>query len=196
MSAARRRAVPPPVQTDKLGRWVQDGFAEGVEYLAVTTAPGITFSPARSRSTLDRHHLRTEGTAATFSASGVARTPPLLNQPGKPPGIPGVQVSFLRIAGRSDLPTPAASHHRPGRNVEPARIPGRQLLSGRPVEDRARLQPTRGGHHTQSRAANSPAPSVFSPSAAESRRQVAQRNRESRSASPVSPAPEPSRTLS
>ena len=105
-AAARRRAVPPPVQTDKLGRWVQDGFAEGVEYVASVTAPGITFSPARSSFDLDRHHLRTEGTAATFSASGVARTPALLNQPGKPPGIPGVQVSFLRIAGRADLPLP------------------------------------------------------------------------------------------
>lgn len=104
--ASRGRAVPPSVLTDKLGRWVQDGFADGVEYLATTTALGIIFSPDRSPLDVNRTHLRTQGTAATFSATGVARTTSLLHQPGKPPGIPGVHISFLRIAGRADVPVP------------------------------------------------------------------------------------------
>src|SRR6478752_6365126 len=72
--ASRGRAVPPSVLTDKLGRWVQDGFADGIEYLATTTALGVIFRPDRSPLDVNRTHLRTQGTAATFSATGVART--------------------------------------------------------------------------------------------------------------------------
>src|SRR5664279_3670664 len=86
-----RRRVPPPVHTDKLGRWVQDGFLDGVEYVATVSAPGITFTPARAPLDTDHQQLLAESTTGTFAASGVARVPALLNEPGKPPGIPGVQ---------------------------------------------------------------------------------------------------------
>ena len=94
------------MQTDKLGRWVQDGFLDGVEYVATVSAPGITFSPAQAPLDTNHHQLLAEGTTVTFAACGVARVPALLNEPGKPPGIRRVQVSFLQFAGRADIPIP------------------------------------------------------------------------------------------
>ena len=103
------RTTPPPVRTDKLGRWAQDGFVEGVDYFVIASAMGVTFRPARSPLTTGQVQVRSEGTVATFDASGVARTPPaLINRPGKPPGIPDVRVRFVRVAGRSDVPVPVA----------------------------------------------------------------------------------------
>jgi hypothetical protein len=37
----------------------------------------------------------------------VARTAPLIATAGKPPGIPGVRVAFMRVAGRADVAVPA-----------------------------------------------------------------------------------------
>jgi hypothetical protein len=101
------RTAPPAVLTDKLGRWVQDGFVDGVTYAATASVPGVTFSPPRVPLDVRRHQVRLQGTAATFAASGVARTAPLIATPGKPPGIPGVTVAFMRVAGRADVAVPA-----------------------------------------------------------------------------------------
>ena len=46
------------------------------------------------------------GTTATFDAAGVVRQPPGLLDRGKPPGIGGVQITFVRTAGRLDRPVP------------------------------------------------------------------------------------------
>ncbi len=58
---------------------------------------------------LDATHasLRFEGTVATFTASGVVRVAEVIRGAGKPPGIAGVQISFMRVAGRLDVPVPA-----------------------------------------------------------------------------------------
>src|SRR3954453_23366802 len=106
-SSRLRERAPGAVRTDKLGRFVQTGFADGVSYLAVASSAGVTFSPAKA--TLDATHasLRFQGTVATFAASGVVRVVEVIQGPGKPPGIPGVQISFMRVAGRLDLPAPA-----------------------------------------------------------------------------------------
>src|SRR5690349_5531834 len=106
-SSPRLRALAPPaVHTDKLGRFVQTGFSDTVSYVAVASSPGVTFSPTQA--TLDATHasLRFQGTIATFAASGVVRAIQLIQSPGKPPGIPGVQISFMRVAGRLDLAPP------------------------------------------------------------------------------------------
>ena len=99
--------MPAAVRTDKVGRFVQTGFAEGVSYVAVASSAGVAFSPARAALDATHASLRFEGTVATFAASGVVRVAEVIRGPGKPPGIPGVQISFIRVAGRLDVPVPA-----------------------------------------------------------------------------------------
>jgi hypothetical protein len=101
------REVPAPVRTDKRGRFIRGGFVDGLTYAATASAPGVTFRPARVTFDVDDPRVALTGTVATFSASGVVREPPGLLQRGKPPGIGGVSMTFVRIAGRSDRPVPA-----------------------------------------------------------------------------------------
>jgi hypothetical protein len=107
LSTSLRRGAPAAVRTDKLGRFVQTGFSDAVSYVAVASSAGVTFSPAQA--VLDATHssLRFQGTVATFAANGVVRVVEVIRGPGKPPGIPGVQISFMRVGGRLDLPLPA-----------------------------------------------------------------------------------------
>ena len=101
----RRPPVPPAVRTDKLGRFAQDGFANGTAYTVTATAPGVSFEAQR----FDAEHsaLRLHGTTSTFSASGVVRVAQLIAGTGKPPGVDGVTITFVRTAGRADRPVPA-----------------------------------------------------------------------------------------
>lgn len=101
------RDVPTPVRTDKLGRFIQGGFVDGLTYAAAASAAGVTFRPARVTFDATRSRVALTGTAATFTASGVVRQPPGLLQRGKPPGIGGVNITFVRTAGRLDLQVPA-----------------------------------------------------------------------------------------
>ena len=103
----RARGVPAPVRTDKRGRFVQDGFLDTLTYAASATAPGISFQPPKATFDAQNRQLRFRGTTETFTATGVVRMPPALLQRGKPPGIPGVEITFVRVAGRTDLPVPA-----------------------------------------------------------------------------------------
>src|SRR5215218_3840039 len=100
------RDVPAPVRTDKLGRFAQSGFVDGLTYAATAGATGVTFQPLRVVFDAQRPRVALSGTAATFAASGVVRQPPGLVQRGKPPGIADVTITFMRSAGRPDRPVP------------------------------------------------------------------------------------------
>jgi hypothetical protein len=107
LSPTLRRTVPVAVRTDKIGRFVQSGFTNGISYIAAASSAGVTFSPAQAAVDAAHTTLRFEGRVATFAASGVVRVAPVIHAAGKPPGIPGVHISFMRTAGRLDLPVPA-----------------------------------------------------------------------------------------
>ena len=101
------RDIPAPVRTDKLGRFSQGGFDDGLTYVAAASAAGVTFRPTRVSFDAQRPRVALTGTAATFDAAGVVRQPPGLLERGKPPGIGGVQITFVRTAGRLDRPVPS-----------------------------------------------------------------------------------------
>jgi hypothetical protein len=101
-----RRQAPAAVRTDKLGRFVQSGFSAGVSYVAAASSVGVTFAPAQMAVDAAHATARFEGTVATFAATGVVRVAAVIHGTGKPPGIPGVQISFMRTSGRLDLPVP------------------------------------------------------------------------------------------
>ena len=69
--------------------------------------------PARRRSTRPMRPCASRGRVATFAASGVVRVAEVIQGPGKPPGIPGVQISFMRVAGRLDVSVPPPSSPTP-----------------------------------------------------------------------------------
>ena len=101
------RGIPPAVRTDKRGRFVQDGFVETATYVASASAQGVSFKPPTVTFDAQNRQIRFRGTTETFMATGVVRMPPSLLQRGKPPGIPDVEITFLRVAGRADVPVPA-----------------------------------------------------------------------------------------
>ncbi len=139
----RRPPVPPAVRTDKLGRFAQDGFANGTAYTVTATAPGVSFdgpalrrralgtAPARddvdvlgercrARRPADRRH----GQAARRRRGDDHVRPH--RRPSRPPGAGG-------------------GGHRSRRDVAPGRFPGRGVVRRRAGQARLRLRAGGGG---------------------------------------------------
>jgi hypothetical protein len=108
LAPGRLGIAPAAVRTDKLGRWVQDGFRDRTEYVVTAEGSGLTFKPRSVAVGAERADVNFVGTAGVFTASGVVRSSSISPVAGaKPPGLSGVTIAFERVAGRADLPVPA-----------------------------------------------------------------------------------------
>ena len=90
--------VPPPVVTGPDGRYSQSGFQTGLKYHITPSKPGYLITPALIDVEAPTNDANFTATLDPFSVSGHITNNGV--------GIPGVTVTFFRLAGTGDIPAP------------------------------------------------------------------------------------------